>query len=326
MGLCGLPAPHEVKGLLPKMQSGLRAPDPLVQGWVWRSMAGGMARKRPQNRKNPRGPALLHALSSGLNPFGFPFYSNSVSGGLGVTGQRHTHVPRGAASQAAQVGAGGHSCCPFTWWGGGARGHRAQQQQNTAGTEQDCGPLLPRGHHTPTTGGGVGVGEPRGLCPAWGLGARWTVCEVQPCPGAQGRLVRPHFLAEAALGGGHPHPPFWSQTPAQREGPGGGKGRGLWSWRPQVCHCPAGSRTLAWGLPRLPGAWPGLSLGLATPGRTANTAHKARSTLRRPRPHFTGRETEAAGTSSYSPHPPGVAPAGLAYAPSSAPRNSGHSA
>lgn len=245
VGLCGLPAPHEVQGLPPKMQSGLRAPDPLVQGWVWRSMAGGMARKRPQNRKTHVGPALLHALSSGSNPFGFPFYSNSVSGGLGVTGQRHTHVPRGAASQAAQVRVGGRPLL-LSLHMGGPCSRRVQQRQNTASTEQDCGgaPSCPEAITLLPQGGRVVVGVAQGLEHA-GQCVRFS-----PAQGPRGVYSGPHFLEEAVPGGGHPHPPLWSQTPAQREDPGGGKGRGLWSWSPQVCHCPAGSGTLARLLPR----------------------------------------------------------------------------
>lgn len=94
--------------------------------------------------------------------------------------------------------------------------------------------------------------------------------------GPRGVYSGPHFLAEAAPGGGHPHPtPFGPRHQHREKVPGEGREGASGVGAQSVTARPAA------------GPWPGLSPGLAPPGRTANTAHKARSTLRRPRPHFT---------------------------------------
>lgn len=279
-----------------------------------------MARKRTQNRKNPRGPCPAPRTELRFEPLWFSLLLKF--GEWRIRGHRpaaHTHVPRGRPPRRHRLGRAAAPAVPSHR--GASRPQGPATAEHGGHTEQDGGgPLLPRGHHTPATrgwgGGGANPGAcvlPGGLCPARGPGACWTVCEVQPCPGAQGCLLRPPLPGRGCPGWG-PSPPFGPRHQHGEKVPGEGRGGPL-ELEPPGLSLPGRQRDPGRPLP-----------GLAPPGRTAHTAHKARSTLRRPRPHFTGRETEAAGTSSYSPHPPGVAPAGSACAPSSAPRSSGRSA
>lgn len=156
-----------------------------------------------------------------------------------VTGKRHTHATHQAASQ-------GHrsrgAAAPAVRSYGGRGG--SQRWRPAAAGHGRCragllGHLLTRGHHTPATGRGMGG---RGLEHA-GQRVRFS-CAQGPFP------------AEAARGA---IPPLWSQTPAQRAGPGGG-GRGLWSWGHSLTAQP------------LPGASLGCQVALAWPLRESGRA------------------------------------------------------
>lgn len=315
MGLCGLPAPTRPRACPPRCSQACGPQTHWCRGGCGGQWRGAWLGRDPKTKKTHVGPALLHALSSGPNPFGFPFYSNSVSGGLGVTGQRHT--PTSHAGRPPRRHRSGRAAAPAVpSHRGASRPQGPATAEHGGHTEQDGGgPSCQEAITLPPHGGGVGWGggSPGACVPPGGLEHAGQCMRFSHAQGPRGVYSGPHVLAEAVPGGGHP--PVWSQIPAQRDGPGGGKGRASGVGAPRsVTARPAA------------GPWPSLSPGLAPPGRTAHTAHKARSTLRRPRPHFTGRETEAAGTASYSPHPPGVAPAGSACAPSGASRSSGRSA
>lgn len=255
---------------------------------MWRSMAGGMARKRPPKQKKTHvGPALLHALSSGSNPLDVPFNSTRVSRGLRVTGSGshpRPHAgrpPSGTGLDARPLLLSLHV---------GASRQQAQRRQNTAGTAQGCWALLTQGHHTPATEGGkrgaaAGEGRP-----------------VSRPPTSWQRLPRVGAILTPSFGPRHQH---------TEKVPGGGKGRerasGVATHR-SVTAWPAGP----WPGASLgcPGPWPGLSKGLALPGRTANTVHKSQKHLTEALPPLHRQEDRLQGPRSYSPRPPGVAPAG----------------
>lgn len=219
---------------------------------MWGSMAGAWLGRDPKTEKTHVGPALLHALSSGLNPFGFPFYSNSVNGGLGVTGQRHTPTSHaGRPPRRHRSGrAGGRSCCPFTSGGLAAAGPSSSRTlPHRAGRGR--GALLPRGHHTPATGG-WGGGSPGACVPPGGL-EHAGQCEVQPCPGAQGRLLRPPLPDRGCPGWGpSPPPPLVPDTSTERRSRGR-EGKGPLELEPTGLSLPGQQRDPGLGPPSAAG-------------------------------------------------------------------------
>lgn len=230
-GLCG------PRGQGPAPRDAVRPADPRPTGagvgWVWRSMAGGMARKRPPKQKKTHvGPALLHALSSGSNPLDVPFNSTRVSRGLGVTGSGshpRPHAgrpPSGTGLDARPLLLSLHV---------GASRQQAQQRQNTAGTAQGCWALLTQGHHTPATEGGkegaaAGEGRP-----------------VSRPPASWQRLPRVGAILTPSFGPRHQH---------REKVPGGGTGR------ERASGVATHRSVTAWPA----GPWPGASLGCPGPG------------------------------------------------------------